>query len=204
MSAVVLNKHQQKSEATRRKLLTSARHIFSRAGFEAARIEDIAAHAGHSRGAFYANFETKESLFLALLEQQVSEHINLLTERLQRCESDRQKLAALRAYFLERASDRQWSMLMLEFKLFAVRHPRIRAKLARAHREIRSSAKQQIHELLACTLMKAEDAIRLSLEAVLNGLVLQHAYDPEMLPEDQLVLTLGAIFDALTQLRGKN
>src|SRR5581483_8855295 len=134
-SAVVLNKHQQKSEATRRKLLTSARHIFSRDGFEAARIEDIAAHAGHSRGAFYANFETKESLFLALLEQQVSEHINLLTDRLHCCKSDREKIAALRQYFLERASDRQWSMLMLEFKLFAVRHPRIRGKLARAHRE---------------------------------------------------------------------
>ena len=41
-----------------------------RDGFEAARIEDIAAASGHTRGAFYANFETKEDLFLALLEQQ--------------------------------------------------------------------------------------------------------------------------------------
>jgi AcrR family transcriptional regulator len=201
MSAVaVLNKHQQKSEATRRKLLASARHVFSRDGFEAARIEDIAAHAGHTRGAFYSNFETKESLFLALLEQQVYEHINLFTERLQRCESDSQKIAALRAYYLERASDRQWSMLMLEFKLFAVRHPRIRARLARAHRQIRASAKIQIDNLLTDTVKKgSEDAVRLSLEAALNGLVLQQAYDPEIFPEDRLFSILGDIFDALTQ-----
>jgi AcrR family transcriptional regulator len=199
-AAAVPNKHQQKTEATRRKLLASARRIFARDGFEAARIEDIAAHSGHTRGAFYANFESKESLFLALLEQQVSDHISLLTARLQCCETDQEKIAALREYYLERASDRQWSMLMLEFKLFAVRHPRIRTKLARAHREIRVSAKLQINALLNCALQeRAQDATRVSLEAALNGLVLQGAYDPETLPDDQLVSNLGHIFDALTQ-----
>src|SRR5579875_3328166 len=139
MSALAIpNKHQQKSEATRRKLIASARRIFARDGFEAARIEDIAADAGHTRGAFYANFENKESLFLALLEQQVTEHTGRLSKRLQACDSGEEKLAALRQYYLERTADRQWCMFMLEFKLFAVRHPRIRAKLARAHRQIRS------------------------------------------------------------------
>jgi len=201
MSApAVLNKHQQKSETTRRKLLASARRVFARDGFEAARIEDIAAHAGHTRGAFYANFETKESLFLALLEQTVSEHISRLMTRLQCCASDQEKVAAVRAYYLERASDQQWSMLMVEFKLFAVRHPRIRARLARAHREIRSSAKVQINALLSCAFPDGpQEAKRVSLEAALSGLVLQHAYDPESLPEDQLVATLGQIFDVVTR-----
>jgi AcrR family transcriptional regulator len=64
------NKHQQKTEATRRKLLEAALQVFSRDGFEAARIEDIAAESGYTRGAFYANFDTKEDLFFALLEEQ--------------------------------------------------------------------------------------------------------------------------------------
>ena len=64
---MVANKHQQKSEATRRKLIDAALRIFARDGFEAARLEDIAKESGHTRGAFYANFDTKEDLFLALL-----------------------------------------------------------------------------------------------------------------------------------------
>ena len=194
----VPNKHQQRSEATRRKLISSARRIFARDGFQAARIEDIAADAGHTRGAFYANFESKETLFLALLEQQVSEHIERLMQRLECCEWDREKLAALREYYLERAADRQWCMLLLEFKLFAVRHPRIRAKLARAHRKIRSSLKEQMGRLLPrISTRGTEDATRASLEATLHGLVLQHAYDPEILSGEQLKEILGHIFDAL-------
>ncbi len=36
-------------------------------------------------------------------------------------------------------ADRQWVLLMLEFKLFALRHGRLRAKLVEAHRRIRAS-----------------------------------------------------------------
>lgn len=202
-SVSVLNKHQQRSEATRRKLLASSLRIFTRDGFEASRIEDIAAHAGHTRGAFYANFESKESLFFALLEQQITKHIGDLTKRLENCNSEQEKLKALRTYYLDRASDRQWSMLMLEFKLYAIRHPRIRAGLAGAHRKIRASVKLQIDGFLGCALKaKSEESVRTSLEAVLNGLVLQHSYDPDSLSEDQLVSTLGRIFDALTQVTG--
>ncbi|HEX4749234.1 MAG TPA: TetR/AcrR family transcriptional regulator [Bryobacteraceae bacterium] len=195
--AVLLNKHQQKTEATRRKFLASARRVFAKTGFEAARIEDIAADAGHTRGAFYANFESKESLFLALLEQQISEHVGRFTERLQACKSDAQKRAELRKYYVERASDREWSMLMLEFKLFAVRHPKLRAKLARAHREIRASAKPQLSALLDSEFQSDSEGTRVALEAVLSGLVLQHAYDPTALSERQLIVTLGHIFDVL-------
>ena len=199
-AAAVPNKHQQRTEATRRKLLASARRIFARDGFEAARIEDIAAHAGHTRGAFYANFESKESLFFALLEQQASESLDELSTHLQACSSDEEKIAALRRYYLERASDRQRSMLMLEFKLYAVRHPRLRAKLARAHRHIRSAAKRQINELIGRAFCAADQEFtRIALEATLAGLVLQHSYDPESLSEEQLAGVLGRIFDALTQ-----
>ena len=60
-----------RTEATRRKLLEAAEQIFARDGYEAARLEDIAAPAGYTRGAFYANFESKEDIFFALLEQWV-------------------------------------------------------------------------------------------------------------------------------------
>lgn len=53
-----------RTAATREALLAAACKIFVRDGFEASRIEDIAAEAGRSRGAFYVNFSNKAEAFL--------------------------------------------------------------------------------------------------------------------------------------------
>ena len=121
---MAVNKHQQKTEATRRKLLEAALQVFSRDGFEAARIEDIAAESGYTRGAFYANFDTKEDLFFALLEKQAGERLNDLHRRLETRGNAAARLRTLRAFYLERATDYQSVLLTLEFKLFALRHPK--------------------------------------------------------------------------------
>lgn len=61
---------QQRGLVTRQELLRSARAIFARDGFEHARIEDIAANAGRTRGAFYDNFKDKEDVFLRHLRRE--------------------------------------------------------------------------------------------------------------------------------------
>jgi AcrR family transcriptional regulator len=194
-----VNKHQQRTEATRRKLLNAALRVFSRDGFEAARIEDIAAESGHTRGAFYANFDSKEDLFFAILEKQSSERLLDLRRRLQRCGSLPGRIRVLRAFYLERARDRQSMLLTLEFKLFALRHPKMRARLALAHRRIRASLK---YEALAKLLPshqngKQNEVDKVLLEVVLVGLVLEHAYDPRRISAKQTAETLGSAFDLL-------
>ena len=68
------------------------------------------------------------------------------------------RLRSLRKFYVGRASDRQWVMLALEFKLFALRHPKLRARLARTHRRIRESLKLETISKLIPELMKdAED-----------------------------------------------
>lgn len=203
------NKHQQRTEATRRKLLKSAQRVFARDGFEAARIEDIANDAGHTRGAFYANFESKEDLFFALLEQQAGERFAKMERVLERCSTDEERVAAFRTYYVGLLSDRQWSMLMLEFKLFALRHNQLRPKLVKTHRRIRASLKaskiKYLHLLGAdsdCSL-HSEEAVRRVLEATLHALVLEHAYDPQTLSEAQAAQSLKQIFDLLIQLPPK-
>src|SRR5579871_5690522 len=79
------NKHQQRTAATRRSLLQSARRIFARVGFEASRIEDIAAATGHTRGAFYAHFPTKEDVFFAIFEQEAGRRIEEIRQVLDGC-----------------------------------------------------------------------------------------------------------------------
>src|SRR5580658_7083649 len=93
-------KHQQRTEATRRALLDAAKRIFARDGFEAARIEDIAGATGHTRGAFYAHFNTKEDLFFALFEQEAGERLRDLRRALERCSGSVGRLRALRRFYV--------------------------------------------------------------------------------------------------------
>lgn len=202
-SALNSNKHQLKTEATRRKLLKSARRIFSRDGFEAARIEDIAGEAGHTRGAFYAIFTGKEDVFFALLEEQTGEHVNKLRQLLETCPTPEERLPAIREYYARRLVDRHWSMLMMEFKLFAIRHGNLRTKLLKRERAIRASLKKSALGSLLPEMVNRDDqtyqSIRKALEGTLHGLILEHAYDPRTMPEDQMERYLHQIFDVLTE-----
>ena len=198
-------KHQQRTEATRRALLDAARRIFARDGFEAARIEDIAGATGHTRGAFYAHFNSKEDLFFALFEQEAGDRLRGLRAVMEQCPDSLAKMRALRKFYVARVSDRQWVMLALEFKLFALRHPKLRARLARTHRRIRESLKLEIISKLIPELMRerreSRELRRVALEAVLNGLVLEHAYDPEAISQTHATAVLGRMFDLLINAR---
>jgi AcrR family transcriptional regulator len=196
-----LNKHQQRTDATRKALLASARRIFARDGFEAARIEEIAASTGHTRGAFYAHFESKEELFFALLEQESYQRVEEMRRIVERAAAPQGHLDALREFYVGRAWDPHWAMLMLEFKLFAVRHPRLRARLAATHRRIRASLNlASINQLMPAGIRgsgKAKESRKVALEALLNGLVLERAYDPRRISNARLAALLRRLFDAV-------
>jgi AcrR family transcriptional regulator len=190
-SASAPNKHQQRTEATRRALLQSARRIFARDGFEACRIEDIAAATGHTRGAFYAHFRTKEDLFFALLEQEGKRRVEELRGKLAGCRSEQDKLRALRSFYMNVNMDREWTMLVLEFKLYALRHPKLRPRLAATYRSMRASFNLEVI-VRAC-----DEPRRAALGAILVALTLEHAYDPRCLSRSQTTELLGMLFDTV-------
>jgi AcrR family transcriptional regulator len=185
------NKHQQKTAATRRALLDAARRIFARDGFEACRIEEIAAAAGYTRGAFYAHFRAKEDLFFAIFEQEAGRRVDQMRRLLERSTGPHAKLAALRCFYVDLIGDRQWAMLVLEFKLFALRHPALRPKLAATHRKLRASLR------LESIAESCDEPRKAALEAVLSSLTLEHAYDPLRISREEATGILGTLFDAL-------
>src|ERR1700730_12985354 len=68
-------------EQTTQRLLEAAKKLIAKKGLEAASVENIAAAAGYSRGAFYSNFGSKEDLFIDLLRrdhQKSSSKLNAL------------------------------------------------------------------------------------------------------------------------------
>src|ERR1039458_5767833 len=89
------SRQQERTELTRALLIQSAEKIFARDGFEAAKLEEIAADAGYTRGAFYANFKNKEDLFFALLEREVSSRIEKVRSKM-RSEEHTSELQSLR------------------------------------------------------------------------------------------------------------
>jgi len=59
----------KRSERTRATLMASARAVFTEAGFPDARITDIVERANTAHGTFYTYFDSKEDIFLAVLQE---------------------------------------------------------------------------------------------------------------------------------------
>jgi AcrR family transcriptional regulator len=190
----------ERTRATRRKLLDAAKRVFAKDGFEAARLEDIAAGAGYTRGAFYANFKSKEDIFFAIFEEWVRERIQSLTDALRRDSTPAEKLVALRSHYAELATDRRLVLISMEFKLFALRHPEAHARLRSRHRRIRASFGElfsEVMDALGKTLPIAYPAVSACLGAVAQGFLLEHLLDPKTLSDDDVRHVLGLYFDSL-------
>jgi len=191
-----------RTRATRRRLLDAAKRIFAQDGFEAARLEDIAARAGYTRGAFYANFESKEDIFFALLEEWVNERIESITVDLRRHSDPEAKLAALRAHYADLAKDRRLVLISMEFKLFALRHPEAHTRLRSRHRRIRASFGElfaEIMDALGRKIPVAYPAASACLSVLSQGLLLEHLLDPKTLSDGDVRRVLGLFFDSIFQ-----
>jgi AcrR family transcriptional regulator len=199
-SAVAPSRQQARTAATRRKLLLAAEQAFARDGYEAARLEDIATQAGYTRGAFYANFDSKEDIFFALLEQWIAQRISEVNALLRRHGNSKQRLRALREHYARVAQDRRLALLSLEFKLFAVRHPEAHARLRARQRGLRSCGGdilRRVMKSLGRSLPISSSAAAAALGAFSHAMLLEHLVDSSSLSETEIRHLLGLFFDAV-------
>jgi len=118
---------------TRQELLDAAREIFARDGFDAARLQDIAASAGKTRGAFYAHFKDKEDVFFAIFEQDVERDEQQIAFDLSQVSSRAKRINIVLDHLWNVLQDQRRMLLHLEFKMYAVRQPRRKKRLADLH-----------------------------------------------------------------------
>jgi AcrR family transcriptional regulator len=199
-ASVSRSQQAMKSERTRAELLRAAEVIFARDGFEASRIEDIAAEAGRSRGAFYANFDSKTEVFLALRSLAARRNARALRDRIQDVENEEEKYQAITRYILEQICDTQTQLLQIEFKLFALRHPAMLAELAEKHLEASASVNRQ--ELADLFPEKSKNTAEmrcntLAVEALLEGFALNVRFSPQVLDPSSIQKMIPELLDTI-------
>jgi AcrR family transcriptional regulator len=182
---------QSRGIATRGDLIRSARYIFARDGFEHARIEDIALRARKTRGAFYDNFKDKEDVFLAIFEEDMARDLTELGPLLLALPTLKERMEALALYLVRLSKDLERMLLNVEFKLYAIRHPHKRKRLADLLRAMRlRTSIPEISRLLPqldgrTASAKLTDCLAIC--GVMDGLALGHLFDPDGLDNRALV-----------------
>jgi len=114
---------QPKRERTRERLMDAAVDAFSENGFGGSSLEIICERAGLTRGAFYYNFESKEQLFLALMERELDSVLDLFQTAAQPGTNEIGEVIELLSslYSSRQHGHVTWALLTEEFRLHAMR-----------------------------------------------------------------------------------
>jgi AcrR family transcriptional regulator len=127
----------EKQERTRDALLRSSSKLFCRRGLEGTSIDDVAADAGYTKGAFYANFKSKEELFLVMLDEKFSAELERIDSALAGTGDADEEARTAAAEYIHFASDDEWPRLYFEFAAHAARNEEFREELATRQRAMR-------------------------------------------------------------------
>lgn len=121
---------EKSQERTRERLLTAAAKVFARAGYGGASIDAIAEDAGFSKGAFYSNFDSKESVFLELLERHMAQELAAGGGLLDGALTPDAAVDLIAERYARDGDDQMWCLLSIEFALHAARSPSFAARYA--------------------------------------------------------------------------
>jgi len=177
---------EQSRARTRERLLDAAGRVFARRGFHGASVEEVAEEAGHSKGAVYSNFTSKEDLFLTLLEQRCAQSIDRIATAFATEGSIEDRIARgaeLLSCMVQ--EDRDDSLLFVELWTYAARDAEVARRMAAMYEEnrrrIAAVVAAQADEVGLALPAPAAD-IAAALVALNDGLVLQALVDHERFP----------------------
>jgi AcrR family transcriptional regulator len=134
----------EQAERNRALLLAAARGVFLKRGYHGASVEQIADRAGFSTGVVYSQFGGKADLFLALLDARITERAADNARAVEGLTGD-EGIARLleRAASVDRAEP-EWGLLVVEFRVHAVRDPELARRYADAHQRTLAGAERVV------------------------------------------------------------
>lgn len=207
MKSQELNGYQIRTRKTKAQLLAAAEEVFAKEGFEAAQMDSIARVAGRSKGAIYAHYTSKDDLFLALFEHRTRIEFQRLCKQIAACENRKQALRCLKDGLIQTMNDRNWLLLTIEAKLYALRHPEMRERWLQANQSLRSTSNAEIPQRQEAVKVlfgnvaagqRAEMEARiLAFRPLVTGLILEAEFEPKLLTRKRLSKILNEIASAL-------
>lgn len=190
MPARPLTREQRKAQ-TRTQLLDAARKVFLREGFLRASVEEVAADAGFTTGAVYSAFGGKAELFLAVLDQRIDERARDMHEAARTAPSPEAGARNVARQWIDTLrQEPEWTLLLIEFWVFAARDPRLQKEVTARHRRLMEATARIWDEAAAAhpemeLLLPPLDMARVG-SGMGHGFALERLVDPEGVPEDLL------------------
>jgi AcrR family transcriptional regulator len=170
---------------TRAELLAAARRVFVRRGFHQASLDEIAEEAGYTKGAVYSNFESKDDLFLALLEAHYEERIEAQRElfpAVSAQEPEDARRAVARGILEAYERDPAWWTLVTDFSTHASGDPEVRARLHELRERFLAAMAElvvQVGERFGLSYRLPAHEVARGTGALLRGLVLDWILVPD-------------------------
>jgi AcrR family transcriptional regulator len=196
----------EKQAETRSRLMDAAGRVFLRRGLQGSSVEEITAEAGFTRGAFYSNFESKDELFVELLQDRVyRQYAQMVDETQEQPGTPRERLR----WGIERVRDVQKGgdgnllfRLWLECLTQAARDEGFR-KLAATfwsgNRGVLGDQVKATFEELGRKPPLPPKQIGTAMIALDVGLAVQHLVDPDEAPLDLYVPLFDLLFGSMVE-----
>ena len=197
-----VNKHRLRREATLRSLLEAAEKVFVRDGYERAQMETIAAEAGRTKGAVYPYFRTKEQIFFAVLQTKAQSRLDTYVRSTAGIPFE-QVVAEGKRLFLTTVQEKNWPILLLEFKLYALRNKSSRTRIRELYRLLYEDVSRDLlpDELGFTPQQKGKALIALGvLRSLPSAITLERHFDPTMQDKAALRQVLETIYDAMVEI----
>ncbi len=173
---------QERAEETRRRILEAALEAFAGQGYQATGVAEICQRAGVTKGAFFYHFPTKQDLFLALLNEWLTQLDQFLQFESSRGHTIAESLYNMADMLrLGLTQGRNYLPMFLEFWLQAARDPAVWHTTIEPYRRYRAYFTDLYRQGLTEKSLRGSDPELMAVVTVslALGLLLQGLMDQE-------------------------
>jgi AcrR family transcriptional regulator len=190
---------EESRDLTRQRLLDAGAVIIAKKGLNGASVEDIAAHAGYTRGAFHSNFRSKAELFIELLKRDHQDVQQGLQQILSAGLSLQDMQQQLQRFYSQVYRGNLSYVLWAEARLQALRDAKFRTRLSALLLEKRDMIAYFITQF--STAMQRQPPapagdLAFATMALIDGMRFYNACMPDELPDASVQAALGTVFSA--------
>lgn len=194
-----VGRQEVRTRETRELLMRAAKAVFIRDGYEGADLKDIAELAGRTKGAIYGHFKSKEEIFVALIADHRQEYRDKPRQSLSSDATLNIKL--MRQFVMDRAEDKDWALLQLEFKLFTLRHPEAKERYKSLQWSSNVGREAEYAKIVGVAGKRDGSVSRAlafhSVFPMLSALLLEAEFDPGLMSKSSIKKVIASVFDCL-------